>query len=83
MSRWASRCAPGSPADVIHSFWVPALTGKTDLIPGQTNTTWLEADAPGVYRGQCTEYCGQQHAHMALEVIADHRRVSRPGGTIS
>ena len=56
--------------DVIHSFWVPALAGKTDLIPGQTNTTWLEADAPGVYRGQCTEYCGQQHAHMGLQVIA-------------
>jgi cytochrome c oxidase subunit 2 len=58
-------------ADVIHSFWVPALGGKTDMIPGQTNYSWLEANAPGVYRGQCQEYCGQQHAHMALEVIAD------------
>ncbi len=58
-------------ADVIHTFWVPALSGKTDLIPGQTNTTWLEADAPGVYRGQCNEYCGQQHAHMALSLYAD------------
>lgn len=57
-------------ADVIHSFWVPALSGKTDAIPGQTNLTWLEADRPGVYYGQCTEYCGQQHAHMALAVIA-------------
>lgn len=57
-------------ADVIHSFWVPALTGKTDLIPGQTNNTWFEASRPGVYRGQCTEYCGRQHAHMALEVVA-------------
>ncbi len=57
--------------DVIHSFWIPALTGKTDLIPGQTNTTWFSADRPGVYRGQCTEYCGQQHAHMGFEVIAD------------
>jgi cytochrome c oxidase subunit 2 len=56
--------------DVIHSFWVPALAGKTDIIPGQTNTTWLEARAPGVYRGQCTEYCGQQHAHMGLRVVA-------------
>jgi cytochrome c oxidase subunit II len=56
--------------DVIHSFWVPALTGKTDTIPGQTNTTWLQAERAGIYRGQCTEYCGQQHAHMALEVIA-------------
>jgi cytochrome c oxidase subunit II len=58
-------------ADVIHSFWVPALTGKTDLIPGQTNESWIEADRPGIYRGQCTEYCGQQHAHMAFAVIAD------------
>jgi len=58
-------------ADVIHSFWVPQLMGKMDLIPGQTNTTWLRADAPGVYRGQCAEYCGLQHAHMAFLVIAD------------
>jgi cytochrome c oxidase subunit 2 len=57
-------------ADVIHSFWVPALTGKTDAIPGQTNETWLEADQAGVYRGQCTEYCGAQHAHMAFLVVA-------------
>lgn len=58
-------------ADVIHSFWVPALSGKTDAIPGQTNTTWLQADKPGTYFGQCTEYCGEQHAHMGLRVIAD------------
>jgi cytochrome c oxidase subunit II len=57
--------------DVIHSFWVPALGGKTDLIPGQTNETWLEARMPGTYRGQCTEYCGIEHAHMALLVIAE------------
>lgn len=57
--------------DVIHSFWVPKLTGKTDVIPGQTNLTWLEADEPGVYRGQCAEYCGMQHAHMGFEVVAD------------
>ncbi len=56
--------------DVIHSFWVPTLTGKTDVIPGQVNVTWLEAHQPGTYRGQCTEYCGQQHAHMAFEVVA-------------
>jgi cytochrome c oxidase subunit II len=56
--------------DVIHSFWVPALGGKTDVIPGQTNTTWLEARNPGTYRGQCSEYCGSQHAHMALDVVA-------------
>jgi cytochrome c oxidase subunit II len=57
-------------ADVIHSFWVPALAGKTDLIPGQTNVAWFEADTPGIFRGQCAEYCGLQHAHMALRVIA-------------
>jgi len=60
----------GSP-DVIHSFWVPQLAGKIDVIPGQTNTLWLQADAPGTYRGQCAEYCGAQHAHMAMWVIAD------------
>jgi cytochrome c oxidase subunit II len=58
-------------SDVIHSFWVPALSGKTDAIPGQTNRTWLQADKAGVYTGQCTEYCGKQHAHMGLRVIAD------------
>ena len=58
-------------ADVIHSFWVPALAGKTDAIPGQVNTAWLEASAPGRYRGQCTEYCGLQHAHMGFDVVAD------------
>ena len=57
-------------ADVIHSFWVPKLTGKTDTIPGQTNVAWLQASKPGHYLGQCTEYCGWQHAHMALEVVA-------------
>jgi cytochrome c oxidase subunit 2 len=57
--------------DVIHSFWVPALAGKMDAIPGQSNETWLEAAQPGTYRGQCTEYCGAQHAHMGLVVIAD------------
>ncbi len=57
-------------ADVIHSFWVPKLSGKTDTIPGQTNLTWLQARTPGRYLGQCTEYCGWQHAHMALEVVA-------------
>lgn len=58
-------------ADVIHSFWIPALTGKTDTIPGRTNLAWLQADRPGIYRGQCTEYCGKQHAHMAMFVVAD------------
>ena len=60
-----------SSPDVIHSFWVPALGGKTDVVPGQTNVTWLKADRPGVYRGQCSEYCGQQHAHMAFAIVAD------------
>jgi cytochrome c oxidase subunit II len=59
--------------DVIHSFWVPKLTGKTDTIPGQVNFSWIRADRPGLYRGQCTEYCGAQHAHMSLEVIAEPR----------
>jgi len=58
-------------SDVIHSFWVPALGGKTDVIPGQTNTAVIEAEKPGIYLGQCTEYCGQQHAHMGLRVVAD------------
>jgi cytochrome c oxidase subunit II len=60
-------------ADVIHSFWVPQLTGKTDTIPGQTNVSWLQARDPGRYLGQCTEYCGWQHAHMRLEVVAESR----------
>lgn len=57
-------------ADVIHSFWVPKLGGKMDMIPSRTNTTWLEADQPGDYRGQCTEFCGLQHANMAFNVHA-------------
>jgi cytochrome c oxidase subunit 2 len=57
-------------ADVIHSFWVPALSGKTDVIPGQVNETWMEARTPGTYDGQCTEYCGVQHAKMAFRVVA-------------
>ena len=58
-------------ADVIHSFWIPQLAGKTDAIPGQRNVAWLEADKPGVYRGACTEYCGLQHANMAAFVVAE------------
>ena len=57
--------------DVIHSFWVPALGGKTDAVPGQTNVTWLQGSRVGRYRGQCSEYCGAQHAHMALFVNVD------------
>ncbi|HEX4113014.1 MAG TPA: cytochrome c oxidase subunit II [Stellaceae bacterium] len=58
-------------ADVIHSFWVPALAGKTDTIPGQTNETWIEANAPGRYEGQCTEYCGAEHGHMQFYIVAE------------
>jgi cytochrome c oxidase subunit 2 len=56
--------------DVIHSFWVPRLHGKEDLIPGQPNRIRIRADEPGVYRGQCAEFCGAQHAHMAILVVA-------------
>ncbi len=59
-------------ADVIHAFWVPALTGKTQTIPGRTNVSWIEANKPGIYRGQCAQFCGLQHAHMALYVIAQN-----------
>jgi cytochrome c oxidase subunit 2 len=57
--------------DVIHSFWVPNLHGKRDLIPGQVTNFWLQADRPGVYRGQCAEFCGHQHANMAFIVVAE------------
>jgi len=57
--------------DVIHSYWVPALNGKMDLNPGTTNVTWIMADRAGTYRGQCTEYCGRQHANMATFVVAE------------
>lgn len=57
--------------DVIHSFWIPQLAGKTDVIPGQMNVAWLQADRAGVYRGACTEYCGMQHANMAAFVVAE------------
>ena len=58
-------------ADVIHSFWVPQLQGKLDLIPGDTNDLRLVARTPGVYRGECSEYCGTEHARMRLIVIAE------------
>jgi cytochrome c oxidase subunit 2 len=57
--------------DVIHSFWVPSLAGKQDLIPGRKNVLTLRAERSGVYRGQCAEFCGMQHAHMAFLVVAD------------
>lgn len=57
--------------DVIHSLWIPNLAGKKDLIPGRSMALQLRADQPGVYRGQCAEFCGYQHAKMALLVIAE------------
>jgi cytochrome c oxidase subunit 2 len=56
--------------DVIHAFWVPRLQGKTDVIPGHSNHMTIEADAPGTYLGQCSQYCGLSHANMRLRVIA-------------
>jgi cytochrome c oxidase subunit II len=56
--------------EVIHSWWIPALGGKFDAIPGVTNETWFNAQAPGIYRGQCAEFCGIQHAVMRAEVEA-------------
>jgi cytochrome c oxidase subunit 2 len=75
--------------DVIHSFWVPALQGKVDLIPGKVNTIWIQADSAGLYRGECAEYCGLQHTRMQFRVIAhqasefarwleEHRRPAAP-----
>src|SRR5205823_3431224 len=61
----------GTTADVIHSFWVPRLNRKIDLVPGYRNHVLLYADKPGRYRGQCAELCGLQHAHMGLVVVAD------------
>lgn len=58
-------------ADVCHSFWVPRLAGKTDLIPGHTNTMWFQSSQPGLYVGQCAEYCGTQHADMLLRVTLE------------
>jgi cytochrome c oxidase subunit 2 len=58
-------------ADVIHSFWLPQIAGKMDVIPGQVNETWLQAERPGRSRGTCGEYCGLQHAMMALDVTAE------------
>ena len=58
-------------ADVIHSFWLPQIAGKMDVIPGQVNETWIEAERPGRSRGMCGEYCGLEHAVMALDVTAE------------
>jgi cytochrome c oxidase subunit 2 len=60
-------------ADVIHSFWVPELNRKVDTIPGRHNRILLYADKPGIYRGQCAEYCGLQHAHMGMLVFVQSK----------
>ncbi|MBX6331910.1 MAG: cytochrome c oxidase subunit II [Gemmatimonadaceae bacterium] len=61
-------------ADVIHSFWIPQLQGKIDVIPGIRNTFWIRADTAGTFHGQCAEFCGLQHAHMMLTVTAEDAR---------
>src|SRR5262245_34462863 len=58
-------------ADVVHSFWVPRLAGKTDVVPGRTNNMWLQTERPGLYLGQCAENCGTQHANMLIRVVVD------------
>jgi cytochrome c oxidase subunit 2 len=60
-------------ADVIHSFWVPQLAGKMDVVPNKTNRVWIDPQTPGTYVGQCAEYCGTQHAWMLLEVVVHPR----------
>jgi cytochrome c oxidase subunit II len=78
-------------ADVIHSWWIPALGGKFDAIPGRTNQTWFQADKPGTYKGQCAELCGLEHAQMlaSVEVMPrsdftawlEQRRTDQTAGT--
>lgn len=58
-------------SDVIHSFWVPRLAGKLDAVPGRTNRMWLKANEPGVFSGQCAEFCGLGHADMRFTVVAE------------
>jgi cytochrome c oxidase subunit 2 len=74
-----SECQPGPPDGalpagigdaVVHSFWVPELAGTIDVVPGQTNFLWIEADEPGTYEGQCKEFCGLSHAYMKFTVVA-------------
>ncbi|HZR04411.1 MAG TPA: cytochrome c oxidase subunit II [Candidatus Udaeobacter sp.] len=59
--------------DVIHSFWVPNINGKKDLVPGHPTTTWFTGNRAGEFRGQCAEYCGEQHAHMRMVFVAQSR----------
>jgi cytochrome c oxidase subunit II len=58
-------------ADVIHSFWAPSINGKRDLLPGYSSAFWFQIDQPGVYHGQCAEFCGLQHAHMGFSIVAE------------
>jgi cytochrome c oxidase subunit 2 len=60
-------------ADVIHSFWVPRLAGKTDLIPNKVNVMWIDPERTGLFVGQCAKYCGMEHAMMLLRVYVDTR----------
>lgn len=63
----------GTSRDVIHSFWAPNIHGKKDLLPGYWNDLTIEVDQPGTWRGQCAEFCGLQHAHMAFNIVAQSR----------
>ncbi len=58
-------------ADVIHSFWIPQLSGKIDVVPGQVNHLWFRADRAGAFKGQCAEFCGLNHANMRINVIVE------------
>ena len=58
-------------ADVVHSFWIPQLAGKTDLLPNQSNSMWMDPSRPGLYLGQCSQFCGVEHAKMLLRVYVD------------
>lgn len=60
----------GTSRDVIHSFWVPKINGKRDMVPGRVHTLRLQADEPGIYAGQCAEFCGLSHANMRMEIVA-------------
>lgn len=60
--------------DVIHSFWIPQLTGKQDAIPGQINHVWFKADKVGEFHGQCVEFCGQNHANMRIKVVVQSQK---------
>jgi cytochrome c oxidase subunit 2 len=60
----------GTSRDVIHSFWVPRINGKRDVVPGRIQTLRLEANEPGIYAGQCAEFCGLSHANMRMEIVA-------------